>query len=63
MKAEAAQQRSLIQLTEIDADLSRLEHRAKHLAEQDRLEPSPPKHRDANDGLAAVNIALEDISG
>jgi predicted nucleic acid-binding Zn-ribbon protein len=61
MKAEAAQQRSLIQLAEIDADLGRLEHRAKHLAEQDRLDAVTTEHRDANDGLAAVNIALEDI--
>ncbi|MDT5239547.1 MAG: hypothetical protein QOD97_1745, partial [Mycobacterium sp.] len=34
MKAEVAQQLSLIQLTEIDAEIGRLEHRAKNLADQ-----------------------------
>ena len=61
MKAEAAQQRSLVELTEIDAELGRLEHRAKHLAEQERLDAVTSEHRAANDGLAAVNIALEDL--
>jgi uncharacterized protein len=61
MKAEVAQQRSLIELTEIDAEIGRVEHRAKNLAEQQRLDAVASEHRDANDGLAAVNIALEDI--
>ncbi|HEV7418473.1 MAG TPA: zinc ribbon domain-containing protein [Mycobacterium sp.] len=61
MKAEVAQQRSLIELAEIDADLGRLEHRAKNLAEQQRLDAVASEHREANDGVAAVNIALEDL--
>jgi hypothetical protein len=61
MKAEVAQQRSLIELTEIDAEIGRLEHRAKHLAEQERLDAIDSEHRDANDTLAVLNIALEDL--
>ena len=61
MKAEVAQQRSLIELTELDAELGRLEHRAANLAEQKRFDEVTTEHRDANDGLAAVNLAVEDI--
>ena len=38
MKAEVAQQISLLELTEIDAELSRLAHQSAHLPEQQRLE-------------------------
>jgi predicted nucleic acid-binding Zn-ribbon protein len=61
MKAEVAQQRSLIELTDLDAELGRLEHRARNLAEQQRFDEVTSEHRDANDGLAAVNLAVEDI--
>jgi predicted nucleic acid-binding Zn-ribbon protein len=61
MKAEVAQQVSLIELTEIDAEIGRLEHRAKNLAEQKSLDEVETEHRTANDGLAAVNLALEDL--
>jgi predicted nucleic acid-binding Zn-ribbon protein len=61
MKAEVAQQRSLLELTELDAELGRLEHRAGNLAEQKRFDEVTSEHRDANDGLAAVNLAVEDI--
>jgi uncharacterized protein len=61
MKAEIAQQVSLIELTEIDAEIGRLEHRAKNLAEQQSLDAVESEHRTANDGLAVVNLALEDI--
>jgi predicted nucleic acid-binding Zn-ribbon protein len=61
MKAEVVQQRSLLELTEIDAGLSRIEHRAKHLAEQQRLEDAQAAHAEANDHLAALQIALEDL--
>jgi uncharacterized protein len=63
MKAEVIHQRSLLELTELDAALSRLEHRAKNLAEQQQLEDAKARHRDANDRLAAVQIALEDLDG
>jgi uncharacterized protein len=61
MKAEVIHQRSLLELAELDAELSRLEHRAKNLAEQQQLEEARARHRDANDRLAAVQIALEDL--
>ena len=38
MKAEVVQQRSLLELAELDAELSRIDHRAKHLPEQQQLE-------------------------
>ena len=37
MKAEVAQQRSLLELAELDAELAELDHRASHLPEQQRL--------------------------
>lgn len=61
MKAEVSQQRSLRELTEIDAELSRLVHRGSHLSEQQRYEAVQSEHRDANDKLAAVGMALEDL--
>ncbi|OBG12142.1 hypothetical protein A5765_15190 [Mycolicibacterium celeriflavum] len=61
MKAEVVQQQSLLELAELDAQLSRLEHRAKHLAEQQRLEEVQAAHREANDRLAALQIAIEDL--
>jgi uncharacterized protein len=61
MKAEVIHQRSLLALTELDAELGRIEHRAKNLAEQQQLEEARARHRDANDRLAGVQIALEDL--
>ena len=63
MKAEVVQQRSLLELAELDAELSRIEHRAKNLPAQQRLEDAQSSHREANDRLAAVQIALEDLDG
>lgn len=63
MKAEVVQQRSVLELATIDADLSRLGHRATHLAEQQRFETVQSEHGDANDKLAAVGIALDDLDG
>jgi uncharacterized protein len=61
MKAEVVQQRSLLELAELDAELSRIEYRAKHLTEHQQVEEIQAKHRDANDRLAALQIALEDL--
>ncbi|MCV7221439.1 zinc ribbon domain-containing protein [Mycolicibacterium elephantis] len=61
MKAEVAQQRSLLELAELDAALTRLEHRAKNLAEQQRLEEVQATLREANDRLAALQIAIDDL--
>ena len=61
MKAEVVQQRSLLQLAEVDAELSRIEHRSGHLAEQQRFEQTQAQHRDANDRLAVLRLALDDV--
>ena len=61
MKAEVIQQRSLLELADLDAELSRIEHRASHLAEQQRLEQAQADHRDANDRLASLRLALDDL--
>lgn len=61
MKAEVTQQQSLLELAELDASLGRLEHRAKNLAEQQRLQEVQTAHREANDRLAALQIAIEDL--
>lgn len=61
MKAEVAQQRSLLELAELDAGLTRLEHREKNLAEQQRLEEVQATLREANDRLAALQIAIDDL--
>jgi uncharacterized protein len=61
MKAEVVQQRSLLHLAEVDAELSRIEHRSGHLAEQQRFEQTQAQHRDANDRLAVLRLALDDV--
>ena len=61
MKAEVIQQRSLLELAELDAERGRIEHRAGHLVESQRLEAIQATHREANDRLAALQIALEDL--
>lgn len=63
MKAEVVQQRSLLELAELDAELSRIEHRGKNLPAQQQLEGAQTAHREANDRLAVVQIALEDLDG
>ena len=63
MKAEVVQQRSLLELAELDAGLSRIDHRAKNLPAQQQLEEAQSAHGEANDRLAAVQIALEDLDG
>jgi uncharacterized protein len=61
MKAEVIQQRSLLELAELDAELSRMAHRAANLPEQQQYDRVAAEHRSANDRLAALGIALEDI--
>ena len=63
MKAEVGQQRSLLELTELDAELGRLAHRATHLAEQQQFEQLQGEHQAANDRLAVLQIALDDLDG
>jgi uncharacterized protein len=61
MKAAVDQQRSLADLVELDAELARIAHRRSHLAETLRYEQVQADHLAANDGLAALRLALEDI--
>ena len=63
MKAEVVQQLSLLELASVDAELARLAHRAGHLVEQERFDAVQAEHREANDRLAILNIALEDLDG
>lgn len=63
MKAEVSQQRSLLDLAEVDAELRRADHRAGHLAEQQEFDRVQALHQEANDQLAVVEIALEDLDG
>ena len=63
MKAEELQQRSVLELAAVDAELSRLDHRATHLEEQQRLDAVESALREANDALAALGIALDDLDG
>lgn len=61
MKAEVAQQRSLLELSKLDAELSRLTHRAAHLPEQETCRRMQEEYDAAGDRQGAVRIALEDI--
>jgi uncharacterized protein len=63
MKAEVAQQRSLLELTELDAELSRIAHRATHLPQREAHGRLQAEHDAVNDRLGAVRIALEDLDG
>lgn len=61
MKSDAAQQRLLLKLAEVDADLSRLAHRAAHLPEQQAYDRAVAEQRAAADRLGALTVALDDV--
>src|SRR3984957_2939112 len=61
MKAEVTQQRSLLELSDLDADLSRIAHRASHLPQREAVEQMQIEYTAINDRLAAVRIAVEDL--
>lgn len=61
MKAEVIQQRSLLELADLDAELSRIEHRSSHLPEQQTFEQIQAAYRDVNDRLASLRLAVEDL--
>jgi predicted nucleic acid-binding Zn-ribbon protein len=61
MKAEVAQQRSLLELSKLDAELSRITHRAAHLPEQEACRRIQEEYDAAGDRQGAVRIVLEDI--
>ncbi|OBJ73389.1 C4-type zinc ribbon domain-containing protein [Mycobacterium sp. 1274756.6] len=61
MKAEVAQQRSLSEVAELDAELARLDHRAAHLPEQAERDRIGAEHSAAEDRLGALRLALDDL--
>ncbi|HEU0192375.1 MAG TPA: zinc ribbon domain-containing protein [Mycobacterium sp.] len=61
MKAEVAQQRSLLELAELDKELARISHRVGHLPERQEYDRIQTEHTAAEDRLAALRIALEDL--
>ncbi len=61
MKAAVAQQRSLLEVAELDAELSRIAHRAGRLPERQDCERMQTDQVAANDRLGALQIALEDL--
>ena len=61
MKAEVAQQRSLLEVAELDAELAKMNHRAGHLPERADCERIQTEQVAANDRLGALQIALEDL--
>jgi predicted nucleic acid-binding Zn-ribbon protein len=61
MKAALDQQRSLAEVAEIDAELARITHRRARLPEIKRYEEMQAEQRAANDRLAALQLALEDL--
>ena len=63
MKAAVAQQRSLLEVAELDAELSRITHRANHLPERQDYERMQTEQAAVNDRLGALQIALEDLDG
>lgn len=63
MKADATQQRVLLELAELDAELTRIAHRAANLPEQGRCDELDAAHRASADRVAVLAIALEDLDG
>lgn len=61
MKADVAHQRSLLELAKLDAELSRIAHRASHLPESEVYERVRGEHTAAGDRLGALLIAIEDL--
>jgi predicted nucleic acid-binding Zn-ribbon protein len=61
MKAEVAQQLSLLELSKLDAELSRIAHRATHLPQQEACDRIRAEFNAATDRLGALRIALEDL--
>lgn len=62
MKAEVAQQRSLLEVAELDAELAKMDHRAAHLPERADSERIKAEQVAASDRLGALQIALEDLN-
>ncbi|MDT5146956.1 MAG: uncharacterized protein QOC58_1601 [Mycobacterium sp.] len=61
MKAEVSQQRSLLELSKLDAELSRIAHRASHMPQQEAYERVQAEYSAAGDRVASTRIALADL--
>ncbi len=61
MKADVAQQKLLLDLAEVDAEITRAEHRTKNLPEQKAVDEAQAAHREVGDRLAAIRLALDDV--
>jgi predicted nucleic acid-binding Zn-ribbon protein len=61
MKAAVDQQRSLAEVVEIDAELARMAHRRSHLPQLQQYDEVQEQQNAANDRLAALQLALEDL--
>jgi predicted nucleic acid-binding Zn-ribbon protein len=61
MKATVAQQHSLLEVAELDAELARIAYRASHLSERQDYERTQTDQVAANDRLGALHIASEDL--
>jgi hypothetical protein len=61
MKAAVAQQRSLLEVAKLDAELSRIAHRAGRLPQRQDHERLQTEQIAVNDQLGALQIALEDL--
>jgi predicted nucleic acid-binding Zn-ribbon protein len=62
MKAEIAQQRSLLEVAQLDAELAKMDHRAGHLPERADIARIHTEQAAAADRLGALEIALEDLN-
>jgi hypothetical protein len=62
MKAVVAQQRSLLEVAELDAELAKMDHRAGHLPMRADCARIQTEQVAANDRLGALQIALEDLN-
>jgi predicted nucleic acid-binding Zn-ribbon protein len=62
MKAEVAQQRCLLEIAELDAELAKMDHRASRLPERAEIERIHAEQVAAADRLGALQIALEDLN-
>jgi uncharacterized protein len=61
MKAAVAQQRSLLEVAELDAEIAKIAHRANHLPQRQDCERMQTDQVAANDRLGALQLALEDV--
>ena len=61
MKASPEAQRSLLELAEIDAELTRLEHRRRSLPEHEQISTLEQRDRELRDQLAALEARAGDL--